>query len=106
MIDGVVPLLPVLSGIFMSLDRDTRRSVTHIVLNSGLWSPRYDNSEMPIQAADDHMNWLAAQLAGARVRGDRVVISSHIPPGKGDCRRGEGGPHVQYGRPKHCGVGE
>ena len=64
------------------LFRDPVKRVTHLVLNSGLWSPRYDNDDLPASLPDEHMNWVAQQLALAHQRHDQVVLSSHIPPGK------------------------
>ena len=53
-----------------------------LVINSGLWSNKYDNSALPADLPDAHMTWLKAHLKEAEQAGERVFIISHIPPGK------------------------
>jgi len=53
-----------------------------LAINSALWSPHYDNSELPGDLPDTHMDWVEEQLEEARERGDKVLIVSHVPPGK------------------------
>jgi len=35
--------------------RDPAKNLRLLVLNSGLWSPRYDNADLPRSLPDDHM---------------------------------------------------
>jgi hypothetical protein len=52
-----------------------------LVLNAGLWSPRYNNSALAASAAVEQFQWMAAQLAEARTEKEQVILMSHIPPG-------------------------
>jgi len=62
--------------------RDPVKRVTMLSMNTGLWSPRYDNEDLDKTIPDFHFNWLVDQLALAKKQRDQVILLSHIPPGK------------------------
>ncbi|EWM25563.1 acid sphingomyelinase-like phosphodiesterase 3b [Nannochloropsis gaditana] len=61
--------------------RDHAKHVRILVVNSGLWAPRYDNSDLPVALPDAHMDWVENELEAAKEGGEQVVLISHIPPG-------------------------
>lgn len=71
-----------MGGWVVDVSRDAGKGVRFLVLNSGLWSPHYDNADLPDRLPDDHLDWLEAQLAEASRMRDQVVILSHVPPGE------------------------
>ena len=54
------------------IHRDPATKLRTLVLNSGLWSPRYDNADLPKSMPDAHMAWVEGQLQAARTGGEKV----------------------------------
>lgn len=52
--------------------RDPATKLRTLVLNSGLWSPRYDNADLPRAMPEQHMAWARRQLQAARDGGEKV----------------------------------
>lgn len=52
--------------------RDPATRLRTLVLNSGLWSPRYDNADLPKSMPDAHMAWVSRQLKAAQSAGEKV----------------------------------
>ena len=59
----------------------SQKATTILVLNSGLWAPRYDNVEMAPEIAENHMKWFEMELQKAKEQNHKLIIMSHIPPG-------------------------
>lgn len=56
----------------IQIHRDPATSLRTLVLNSGLWSPRYDNADLSKSMPDAHMAWVKKQLQAAREGKEKV----------------------------------
>ena len=54
--------------------RDPATALRTLVLNSGLWSGRYDNADLPKAAPAAHMAWVKAQLQAAAAAKEKVGV--------------------------------
>lgn len=68
-------------GGYFSLPHPTVRHLRVVVLNTVLFSPKYQNCNQGTEAGARELAWFDRTLREASRRGDKVWLAYHIPPG-------------------------